>query len=58
MSKECSVSHLQFRVNFQNGMKKNRSKFYDQFVDAMLRYPNTSPNTEAVVHRYSIKQLF
>ena len=58
MSKECPVSHLQFRVNFQNDMKKNRNKFSDQSVDAMLRLTNTLPNTEAVVHRYSIKQLF
>ena len=32
--------------------------FSDQSVDTMLRLPNTSPNTEAVVHMYSIKQLF
>ena len=27
MSKECPVSHLQFRVNFQNGMKKIETNF-------------------------------
>ena len=63
MSKECPISHLQFRVNFQNSIKKKKKKkkieeFSDQSADAMLRLPNTSPNREAVVHRYSIKQLF
>ena len=38
--------------------EKSGSKFFDQSVDVMHRPPNTSPNIEAVVHRYSRKQLF
>lgn len=43
--------------NFESISKiacKNK-KISDQLVDAMLRLANTSPNTEAGVHRYSIK---
>ena len=42
--------------NFPKQHEK-KCKFSDQSVDALLRLPNTSPNTEVVVHRYSIKQL-
>ena len=43
-------------LNLQNCIKKeNESKFSNHSGDAMHRLSNTSPNTEAAVHRYSEK---
>ena len=56
--KRMSRQSFAILSQFPKRHEKNRSKFSDQSADAMLRPINTSPNTEAVAHRYSVKQLF
>ena len=56
--KAMSFQSFPISSQFPKPHEKNGRKFFDQAVDAMHRLPNTSPDTEAVVHRYSRKQLF
>ena len=54
----CNFESISKTALKKKKKKKKIEEFSDQSADAMLRLPNTSPNREAVVHRYSIKQLF
>ena len=56
--KQCLVSNFQFPVSLSKTAWKNASKCPDHSGDAMHGLPNTSPNAEAAVHRYSTKKLF